>query len=175
MKWCSATHTSSNPASSAATAAATVASSTVPWSWPGYCGASRNTPNLTAAHTSRYKRARSYSGTSTTHTGPGVKVSGDPSGRVNVVIASGAGRDQVPSNARPSRSTTTLPTPTVAAKGEGDPEASRIGVSRSATRCSTTVAAPGRGPEAEVSGAPSIEITHLASAGIHCTPMSVAW
>src|ERR1700738_2583185 len=45
MKWCSATHTSSKPASSAATAAATVESSTVLWSWPGNCAASRNTPN----------------------------------------------------------------------------------------------------------------------------------
>src|SRR5947209_3684026 len=45
MKWCSATHTSSKPASSAATAAATVDSSTAVWSWPGNCAARRNAPN----------------------------------------------------------------------------------------------------------------------------------
>jgi hypothetical protein len=91
-----------------------------------------------------------------------------------VVIASGTGRDQLPLNASPSRSTTTSPEPTVAANGDAAPAASWTEVARTDTRCSTTVAAPGRGPDAEVSGAPSMEITHLPSVGAHWTPMVVA-
>src|SRR3712207_2899945 len=115
--------------------------------------------------------AGGYAGTSTTQTGPGANSSGDPSGKEKVVIASGAGRDQLPVYASPSRSTTTSPEPTVAANGDGVPEASRMPVSCTGTRCNTTVAALGLGPEAEVRGAPSMEITHLSSAGTHCTPM----
>src|SRR5581483_9649525 len=63
MKWCSATHTSSKPASSAATAAATVESSTVVWSWPGNCAASKNSPNRMGGHL-RARQVRAATGPS---------------------------------------------------------------------------------------------------------------
>src|SRR5438552_10860543 len=44
MKWCSANHTSSNPARSAASAARTAASSTSACDCPGNCAASSSTP-----------------------------------------------------------------------------------------------------------------------------------
>src|SRR6266704_5618148 len=109
-----------------------------------------------------------------THTCPLANGIRRPSGSVNVVPPSAPGRDQCTWYARPSRSTTALPLPTVRAYGGLIPSSRKPEV-LTLTFCTTTVLPPSWPPSAASAGLPSIHTRQRCCAADHRKLKAADW